>query len=88
MADVNELSCADYLGVALADVNEFSCADYQFFSKSSDNSCKKVLGINWNVVTDEFVHNFDDIIAMVKRSHPTKKNILKLTASFFDPLGG
>ena len=42
------------LDVALADVNKFSYADYQFFSKSSDNGCKKVLGMNWNVVTDEF----------------------------------
>ena len=35
-----------YPGVTLADVNEFSYTDYQFFSKSSDNGCKKVLGVN------------------------------------------
>ena len=44
-----------------------------FLSKSSDNGCKKVLGINWNVVSDEVIHNFDDIIALAKRSLHTKR---------------
>ena len=35
----------------------------------------------------EFIHNFGDIIAMAERSLSTKGNILKITASFFDPLG-
>ena len=53
-------------------------------SKSSD---EKVLGIHWNENTDVFVINLNDYINEAEKLAPTKRNVLKIIAGFYDPIG-
>ena len=48
---------------------------------------RKVLGVNWNTTADKFVLEFSDIINIASKSNVTKRNILKVSAMFFHPLG-
>ena len=50
-------------------------------------SYRKVLGINWDVANDNFSYEFKDIISEAKRLKQTKRNLLKVAAMFYDPLG-
>ena len=45
------------------------------------------MGVEWNVSKDEFIFTFSDIIETAESSPVTKRNILKISAMFFDPLG-
>ena len=47
----------------------------------------KVLGVLWNKTTDTFIFRFDQLIELARKLPPTKRNVLRLTASVFDPLG-
>ena len=46
-----------------------------------------MLGLNWNINKDAFVFEFSDIDESGSGLVYTKRNILKIGASFFDPLG-
>ena len=46
-----------------------------------------MLGLNWNIDKDIFVFEFSDIAEKELGLFYTKRNILKIIASFFDPLG-
>ena len=48
---------------------------------------KKVLGINWDLSTDEFVFDVKEVASTGLSLPSTKRNILKISATFFDPLG-
>ena len=48
---------------------------------------QKILGLDWNKDSDEIVFNFSDFLSQCRRLEPTKRNILSLCASLFDPLG-
>ena len=48
---------------------------------------KKVLGVEWDLDSDEFLFRFDEVINLAKSLLPTKRNVLKVAATFFDPLG-
>lgn len=48
---------------------------------------QKILGIRWNVHTDQFVFNLDDIAHSAKESEPTKRNVVSIVGRFYDPLG-
>ena len=50
-------------------------------------TCQKVLGVNWNATTDKFVFEFSKIINIASKLNVTKRNMLKVSAMFFDPLG-
>ena len=52
----------------------------------SSNTCK-VLGINWNLIDDTIIFNFEHIINVADSLKCTKRNILKITAMFYDPIG-
>ena len=47
----------------------------------------KVLGLNWNCVSDEFAFKFEALLKLAEGLEPTRRNLLKVTSSFFDPLG-
>ena len=47
----------------------------------------KVFGLNWNCVTDEFIFKFEALLRLSEALEPTRRNLLRVTSSFFDPLG-
>ena len=53
----------------------------------STNDYKKVLGLEWDVKNDEIVFQFEPFICLARSLEPTKRNVLKVCASFYDPLG-
>lgn len=48
---------------------------------------KKVLGVEWDLDSDEFVFRFGEVISLARSLLPTKRNVLKVAATFFDPIG-
>ena len=46
----------------------------------------KVLGVNWNKFSDEFIFNFEDIADKFAKA-TTKRNIVHCLASIYDPIG-
>ena len=51
------------------------------------DSEQKVLGIRWNFVQDELIFNFNPLAILVKKTEPTKRQIVAVTTKFYDPLG-
>ena len=54
---------------------------------NTNETIRKVLGLQWNLKTDEFVFEFSNIIEHAQTLKLTKRNILKNGGIFFDPLG-
>ena len=52
-----------------------------------ENCIKKILGLDWNITSDEFIFYFTDIFITASNLPVTKRNVLKLSSMFFDPLG-
>ena len=48
---------------------------------------RKVLGLEWDIQSDEMVFQFEPFICLAKSLTPTKRNVLKVCASIYDPLG-
>ena len=48
---------------------------------------RKVLGVNWDIESDDFVYDFSEIIETARTLDITKRNILRIAAMFFDPIG-
>ena len=48
---------------------------------------EKVLGLGWNIEHDTIHFNFEHISQKKERLEPTKRNLLSLLSSLFDPLG-
>ena len=46
-----------------------------------------MLGVNWNSLNDELTFEFSGLIQLSQELPKTKRSILRLTASLFDPLG-
>ena len=47
----------------------------------------KVLGLNWDTRADDFIFDFENICCTAEKLNVTKRNILRITAMFFDILG-
>ena len=47
---------------------------------------QKVLGVRWDVFSDQFVFDFDDIPHIAQELDPTKRNIVSIVGRFYDPL--
>ena len=54
---------------------------------SEESTYARVLGVEWDVESDTFVFRFDKFIDLAKSMSATKRNNLKVSASFYDPLG-
>ena len=52
-----------------------------------NNNYPKVLGINWDTNSDTFIFDFYNIYSNALELQITKRNVLKISATFFDPLG-
>ena len=51
-----------------------------------DANSVKVLGVSWNVITDEFEYDLSKLFEYARTLPPTKPSVLKLSAMIFDPL--
>ena len=47
---------------------------------------QKVLGVRWNFVNDCFVFDIQHLAEQAESENPTKRNVVSLTARFYDPL--
>ena len=47
----------------------------------------KVLGVKWNPSTDCLVFDFKDTVARAADIEPTKRHVIGVTSSFYDPVG-
>ena len=47
----------------------------------------KILGVAWNPKRDELVFDLKEVTKHMVSLQPTKRNVVGLTARFFDPLG-
>ena len=45
----------------------------------------KVLGLNWNCVTDEFIFKSEALLRLSEDLELTRRNLLKVTSSFLTP---
>ena len=52
-----------------------------------DTSNHKVLGVHWDDIRDTLIINFDDFVTETFLENVTKRQMLRLVASFYDPLG-
>ena len=52
-----------------------------------NSSYRKVLGLQWFTENDSFEYGFTDIIKLAEELPTTKRNILRISATFYDPLG-
>ncbi|XP_037930941.1 uncharacterized protein LOC119665768 [Teleopsis dalmanni] len=48
---------------------------------------QKVLGVLWNIYEDNLFINLDHCIEISRNLRPTKRNVLKIMAGVYDPLG-
>ena len=46
----------------------------------------KILGVQWDFTQDTFTFNIGDVSHYMEDSEPTKRNVVSMTARFFDPL--
>ncbi|XP_065652958.1 uncharacterized protein LOC136080271 [Hydra vulgaris] len=56
-------------------------------SNDMEVNCVKVLGLLWNGKSDEFHFNFSAIVQEALNLPFTKRNLLRVGAKFYDPLG-
>lgn len=47
----------------------------------------KVLGVHWNVSSDQLVMSLEEIATTARELQPTKRNVVSLVGKFYDPLG-
>lgn len=70
---------------------EVETGDDCTFSESqlSQNKCSfsKVLGMEWDKESDQFVFNFKEFLENISSITLTKRNILSVSSSLYDPLG-
>ena len=60
---------------------------FEVMSLSINTHHKTVLGMEWDTEKDEFVFRFDDLLKKCDSITQTKRNLLSVSASIFDPLG-
>ena len=56
-------------------------------NEESNDTTVKVLGLNWDIVTDEFFFELSDLSRYGKSIPETKRSVLSFTAKLFDPIG-
>ena len=92
LAQINELEGnrpsgdASEMGVSQVSEDDQSFAQYSVGPPNSDKHAK-VLGVNCNTETDKLFFNLSQIRVLAKTLPPTKRSLLKIAASVFDPLG-
>ena len=65
---------------------ESKCSRSKVLSEHPDSECK-VLGINWDPAEDKLVFKTYKCVDVAIEAPETKRNILRMSARFLDPLG-
>ena len=52
-----------------------------------DPETHRILGVQWNYLRDEFVFDISEVHRRMVSMEPTKRNVVGMSARFFDPLG-
>ena len=55
--------------------------------EESSGAEQRVLGVQWNFVSDQFVFDLREIVTLARNIQPTKRNVVSVTAKFYDPMG-
>lgn len=58
-----------------------------FTTTTTSDKSVKILGLNWNIESDEFYFDPIELLAYAASLLPTKRSVLKLSAKIFDPIG-
>ena len=72
---------------AIVTSEEESYAKFILGSGQASKSCPKVLGLPWDCEKDVIQFSFEKLASKALDMHPTKRSLLSLLASIFDPLG-
>jgi len=56
-------------------------------AEETSSAEQKVLGVRWNFVSDQFVLDLREIATLARNIEPTKRNVVSVTAKFYDPMG-
>ena len=48
---------------------------------------QKVLGVNWNVSSDQIIFSLEELADQARSLEPTKRNVISLIGRFYDRLG-
>ena len=56
-------------------------------SEIQNNGKSKVLGTEWDTISDYLIYSFEDLVDSFKTVLPTKRSILGLTGNFYDLIG-
>ena len=54
---------------------------------SEEQGVQKILGVEWNVASDNLQFDIGEVVTAMENSEPTKRSVVSATAKFFDPLG-
>ena len=92
LVDGIEKDQVDYLQCKTTDIKEKSIENVSettnLVTEKAINDAEKVLGVNWNTVKDKFCFNLKEIGKKDQANNVlTKRSILKVVASLYDPLG-
>ncbi|XP_065678999.1 uncharacterized protein LOC100199492 [Hydra vulgaris] len=68
-------------------VDELKYFESEIIKNENNNNFIKNLGIEWDILKDGFVFEYKEFVKNARMLKITKRNILKIAASFFDPLG-
>ena len=56
-------------------------------STENEDCAIKILGVSWNVETDEFEYDLKKWMDYAETLTPTRRSVIRLSAKIFDPLG-
>ena len=68
-------------------MNKIKMNETHNFIPIDKNSTRKVLGITWDIKSDEIIFDFSDLVAEAFERIITKRSILSISSKLFDPLG-
>ena len=55
--------------------------------RNDSNQEQRILGVLWNTDTDKILLDFKHITQQAQQLEPTKRNMVRLVAKIYDPLG-
>ena len=68
-------------------MNKVEMNEAHDFTPIGKNSTRKVLGITWDIKSDEIIFDLSDLVAETFKRITTKKSILSISSKRFDSLG-